>query len=365
MIIYTFLFSIFLCLLSNPFKKNNLTLVVFVFISSFLFLLSAFRLGDADYLEYKKIFDLTPELNNFLYISAKKVHGEIGYLFINSTFKYIGFEFTSVIFFIALLSVILTCISSFKLSPAPTIAIILYFSHFFILREMIQIRAGLSISIIIFSIAYCKKKTHIFIFMLIAALFHKASLILLPFIFLYNRKKIRLQIIFIFIFIAYIFQEVNILKLTLNQLSILGFLPTSINNYLSSTLYSSQLPILTNPVFWKAILIILITNKFIETEKKHNINRETINRIIFLWNLYSLGLILMISLSNFSILSGRLSTFLFLGENILITYGLLTLNKKNRLFIGYPFVLLMASLQIYFDLSIKNNHAETSFIFLN
>ncbi|STP19134.1 Uncharacterised protein [Escherichia coli] len=50
-------------------------------------------------------------------------------------------------------------------------------------------------------------------------------------------------------------------------------------------------------------------------------------KIIVLYNLYVLGVLAMVALSGMAILSGRLSSFLTLGESILIVYALF-LQKK-------------------------------------
>ncbi|WP_308811412.1 hypothetical protein [Salmonella enterica] len=93
---------------------------------------------------------------------------------------------------------------------------------------------------------------------------------------------------------------------------------------------------------------------------KLNINNEK-DKVVILYNLYVLGVLAMVGLSEMAILSGRLSSFLTLGESILIVYGLF---YKRNISVGFVFFLLLTFIQMGYDLLISNVHPKLSlFIF--
>ncbi len=79
------------------------------------------------------------------------------------------------------------------LSPNIWISLMVYFSYFFVLHDMIQIRAAVASGICLLSIKYIvERNLKVFIIlMVIAILFHNSAIIYIPFWFLYTKKIIR------------------------------------------------------------------------------------------------------------------------------------------------------------------------------
>ncbi|HFM1233944.1 TPA: O75 family O-antigen polymerase, partial [Escherichia coli] len=93
-----------------------------------------------------------------------------------------------------------------------------------------------------------------------------------------------------------------------------SLLPTAISNYVGWEEYDYRVSIFTNPVFIKGVFLIVLMHKYVLSDIKNE-------KIIVLYNLYVLGVLAMVALSGMAILSGRLSSFLTLGESILIVYA--------------------------------------------
>ena len=82
-------------------------------------------------------------------------------------------------------------------------------------------------------------------------------------------------------------------------------------------------------------------------------------KIIVLYNLYVLGVLAMVALSGMAILSGRLSSFLTLGESILIVYALFYKKKYTSGVSNFSFLTIV---QLGYDLFISNVHPELTLI---
>ncbi|EAQ6900007.1 EpsG family protein, partial [Salmonella enterica] len=162
--------------------------------------------------------------------------------------------------------------------------------------------------------------------------------------------------IFSLFLVALIFSYLHGLDFILNTLIHYNLLPDAVANYIGWEEYDYRINIFTNPVFIKGVMIVFLMKKYI----KININNEK-DKVVILYNLYVLGVLAMVGLSEMAILSGRLSSFLTLGESILIVYGLF---YKRNISVGFVFFLLLTFIQMGYDLLISNVHPKLSlFIF--
>lgn len=106
-----------------------------------------FRSGRNDIQEYYRAFEAAPR-------QAIGNHMEIGYLYINSLFKFLGFNKYYFISIFGLIALSLQFRFFKKFTKLILFATLVYFSHAFLLREMLQIRAGMAIAIIMFAIPH-------------------------------------------------------------------------------------------------------------------------------------------------------------------------------------------------------------------
>ena len=242
----------------------------------------------------------------------------------------------------------LLLVSGFKyFTVFPSSILLYYYARFFMNRNMGQIRAALTASIILFSLRYVQKK-QLFTFMflcLLATLFHKSALIALliyyPFnLFIWRYLKTKKGIV-----------EFTILILILVYLlSIFGTgLIYRIFDVLSSAYVDSnndnakQSLGINNPVIWMQVLLTIFAILFL------NNNSDRKNEVII--TTYLLSTILLILLSHYYVLAGRLSSMLATVEPLLF------LKVIDHFFgnktISY-FVFLILSIFIFWLINIKS-----------
>ncbi len=99
----------------------------------------------ADYENYLRMFEQG-------YSTSGRIEG--GYIFINNLFRDISDNFLWLLFFMALISIALKLYSIKKMSPLIWASIAIYISHFFILHDMIQVRAAVASGCALFAIRY-------------------------------------------------------------------------------------------------------------------------------------------------------------------------------------------------------------------
>lgn len=212
----------------KPFK-NDWFLVIAVLLLGFLAGLRGPEVSK-DYETYQFTFDAIHEMigrNNvsFLPLLEPGFTGLI--LFFRSIFQY-NYGVIIMLFF-AFTSVIFKIISIKHLSLNPYLVILFYYSHYFLLHEMTQIRIGFASAIFFVSlIFYLKGNKKKFILMILIATFFQYSAILYLLVLLFNPKY----------FNKYIYSIVLIVSV------ILGFLKIPFLNSLGNldfSLVSSRL----------------------------------------------------------------------------------------------------------------------------
>lgn len=344
--IYYSILCICVCMALLPVRsKDGMALFVLFFLFVILVVFSGLRSGDRDFLEYQRVYELTPEIMDFTIQKVDDLHGELGYIILSSLVKSAGFSFNLFLILISIISLSLFFISSYRLSLIPVLSVAFYFSHFFILREMMQIRAGVAISIILFSFSVSNRIWAQLVGVLLASLFHSASLIFIPFLLIIRMPRFNWLYFIASITVAFLLSAFGFLNFLLEVLSDRSILPQGVSLYMGWSLYDYRLPILTNPVVWKSIIILyLLRNKGADI-LGFNLH--------MLRNAYAAGLFLMICFSDMAILSGRLATFLYCAEPILIVWALF--HARNEVFASLFFYLIIVS-QLIMDLEISGVH---------
>ena len=173
-----------------------------------------------DYEGYQFTFDLIHDMigsnsASFLPLLEPGFAGLI--LIFRSIFQYN--YVVAIMLFFAFTSVTLKIISIKHLSINPYLVILFYYSHYFLLHEMTQIRIGFASAIFFISlIFYLKGKRKVFILMILLAAFFQYSAILYLIVLLFNTKY----------FNKYIYSIILLLSV------ILGFLKIPLLNFLGS-----------------------------------------------------------------------------------------------------------------------------------
>ncbi|NHQ85977.1 EpsG family protein [Iodobacter sp. HSC-16F04] len=338
------------CLVNLDKKYTNFYLALIFLLLSFF---AGLRSVDADYAVYADIFNEIPYINTFSLSTTTDIHGEIGFLFFGSIVKSLGLGFESFVFLCALVSVSLVVLSAKKLSYNPVLSLLFYFSHVFLLREMIQIRAALAVAIVLFSFSISISVWKRVVFILFSTLFHSGAIIIIPF-YLLLRKTVFKWDVFLLIFgVSLLASNVGVAKPLIHLLTNVGLLPQAVANYVEWDLYNYHLSTFTNPVVWKAVIVLYFLRNFDRTQLGDS--------LYVIRNIYASGLIFMLLFSDFAIIAGRISTFLFFGEIMLISWAFL---YKNRKFSAVLLVVLLSLMQLTLNLYVNESHQGYQLILL-
>lgn len=171
------------CLIINTFipQKQYFREVFILCILGILIFISGFRCGGVDYDSYQFIYESVPDISKFFesYDLLSSIHGELFFLLLNSLVKFIYDDFYVVLLVMAILSCGLLVNVSRTYSCLPLLSIYIYYTRFFIDRDIAQIRSGLAALIVVYGIKYIIKKDFLkyFCIILCATLFHKVAII--------------------------------------------------------------------------------------------------------------------------------------------------------------------------------------------
>lgn len=273
-----------------------------------------------DYLSYQNIYE---SINNFNDIF--KLNIEIGFLFINWGLKFIIDNFQVFIFVVAFFSVILKSKFLKKYSEYAVIPLLYYFSFYFLVRDMGQMRQALSVGILIWSIPYIYKRDFwkFLSIVLLASSIHFTSIIFLICYF-FNKIKLNIPKIIILILLSLLFSIID-LKIILEYLfeNIFNFLPYShkIPNYINNKPDEVARIGFSLKVIWRLFILtisLLFYNRLIKFKYF-----ETYFKIYFI------GSVIFFSFNSVSIFAGRLTDSFFFIEGIILSYIIVLFKYKE------------------------------------
>lgn len=310
------LFLLFIGLTLFDFVKAPIEIKTPVWMLMLILLVTAaaFRTGEnTDTGLYYQIFDEAP-------YRSEKNKTETGFFYINYFFKLLGFNRYSFLAVFALISVSVMFRFFRRYTPFILVATLIYFSHVFLLREMLQIRAGLAIGIAMFAIPYIHRRSLLktSVILLIAANIHTSALF------------------FFLLYLVYpFFQSVSSYLILLAVAILIGsFLDMNFFIGLSERVGIYRLAIyvvdgrftkglgLLNPVLIKHLLVlfVLFTN--------YDLLSEKIPYFKVLILSYVMAASWLAAFNSFDILAGRVATLFSNVEHVLIPSFLLIPKKK-------------------------------------
>lgn len=337
MLIY-YIFIFFFAILSSIDSwgiKNNQKKILVNLISGCLILFAGLRLDNADYDVYSEAY-LTISNGEF-------VISDMGFNLILYLLNFISDLPITMFLVIAYTSVCINFNSFKKYSPYIFTTILLYFVHNFVLKEMIQIRAGLASSICLYSLRYLVKEDYkktIWAWILALSI-HSTTIIFGIFILIYKLKPSRTTIISVLILcliIGHLFPFGSIIK----SLSDIESYSTRLAAYVmyGDSGYASKLGVFTNINTVKSLILcfffLIVYNRF---------SRKFIYfKPMFLS--YTIGLCWLICFNDFAIIGARMSNILMCGEPILLALPFSIFKRSSR--IVYAFAIIVFSCLIFY-----------------
>lgn len=277
---------------------------------------------------------------------------EFGFQTLEQFIAHYGLTVNVFFLVVSFLTICLLYINYHSFTSLGSVAILYYYSRFFLNRDMNQIRAALAAVIILYSIKFLRvnQKFKFLLVVFIATQFHSSSWIMLvvypvfrilPVIRRYNGILI-LSFTFMFLF-GFSFLISPILNVIF---SILG----TGSVYISYSGYIQGSGILNPVLIIQLSIIYLFAYQYFNNDNPNN--TETA-----LFATYFVSTALLILLNNYSVLAGRLSTMLATSEPILLIY--IMQKKMNNLTVIV--IMIILSLSLFYVLFIVNGNISQVF----
>lgn len=310
--------------------KNIYKQIIFIFVLIFALYCGCINFPfSTDYYVYKGYYDYAPETIKF---EINNDIADYGFIWLNMIIKYCGGTINDVYFVVCSIVVLIYFIMIRKFTPYIFCAWYLLFARFFELQNIVQIRQGLGIVILLYALKYIYEKNIIkyIIFIIIATLIHKTlivALVLYPLTKInWNKKKVT-----IFIILSSILYMVPITNIVFNIfLPVIGIEIPKFEAY-QDTIYAESISLLGN--ISRLIIGSFLVYFLLKVKEKLYSN-------IFL-TMILLGIFIMCAFSDFGILSGRLANIFFIAFSFAPVYFFdLIKKKKDKLLIMIMYILV-------------------------
>lgn len=323
-----------------------------------IFLLTFLAGGRADYgvdyEEYRTIFEDVPIFTEFFIPDALiGIHGEYFFLLLCSIFKSIGLNFEEFSVIFAFFSVFFTIYSFNKFGWSVSAAVLLYFSHNFFLKEMGQVRNGLSSAILLMAFYYIissQNKKYIFSVVL-ASCMHLVALVFFLAYFVRNRS---FYFLFLSLILAFFLGGIGWLD---GVLGIVGqYLPSRLSDYIGTEYYSNIG--LTNPQTVKQLFFcILFYFIFVQfsTDKEFSKNAVVVS-FGYALKVYMVSVFFLFLFVEFDLLARRLASYFAIVEPVMLAQCIYLFSRKGwtRLTcVLIIFIVIYSLSSIFFNLYVR------------
>lgn len=265
--------------------------------------------------------DYTPKFSDLTLKDKPFGYAEKGFFYIGVFVKTFTDNVTIYFLFISLLSFYFLYKAFDKYCLYPLLGVCAYVSRFYLTRNLMQIRAGLSYAIILVAVQYITKRDwkSYFALVLIAYFFHHSALIAVPLYFLclvkVKKKHIIMGIMAAFV-VSYYFSD-YIKQLVGDNASDLN-----ISSYASEE-YTREFGLANPMIYFQLFLLLMYTF----TEKRM---RLTTGHYETIRNAYFYSTLILIIFSCYTALSGRTSSMFATLEMVIIPSLAFSFMKRNR-----------------------------------
>ncbi len=304
------------------------------FIVLILILFAGFRGNiDNDYETYKTMFHKISDGIN--------VNIEPTFYYLTYLTNYLNSNITLLILIFSILGVSLKCIAISKLTEFWLYSILVYFSFFYLIQEMTQIRVGIASAFILLSIKPLKKNNLLkfLVYIFIGTIFHYSTLFILPVIFL--NKNYLSKVFYFLIPLGFIIHFSP-----LNPLSILEVIPIEsfskkFNTYKNLSTNQNINPFGIWNIFRCVICYLLLWKwKYFQSKNEYS---------VLLIKFYILSVFLFLSFSKIPTFAFRICDLYAIVEVILIPFVLYVFRDKEKkygalIIFCTSFVMLLLSL---------------------
>ena len=265
--------------------------------------------------------EYTPSLSDLSFLDQPFGYAEKGFFFLGVIVKSFSDSVTAYLLFVSFITFFFLYKVINKYCYYPFLGVCAYVSRFYLNRNFMQIRAGLSYAIILIGIQYITKRDwkRYFAIVFIAYLFHHSALIAVPlyFICMVNIKKFHIVLgIFAAFFVAYFYS--GFIR------SIIGENASDLNvdTYVTDQ-YTREYGLLNPMIYFQLFLLMVYTF----SEKRMRLTTE---HYYVIRNAYFYSTLILITFSTYTALSGRTSSLFATMEMVIIPSIALAFFKRDR-----------------------------------
>lgn len=247
-------------------------------------------------------------------------YSEYGFYFLGVIFKTFSSNATAYLTFIAALSFIFLYKDFRRYCFYPMFGVCAYISRFYLTRNFMQIRAGLSYAIILWAVQYITTRDwkHYFLWVFIAYLFHHSALVAVPLYFL-CMVKVKKWHIALGIGVAFILGGVFTEQV---RVWVADYASDVANSYVQE--YKQREWGLSNPVIYYQLAILFFYTRYEDRLKSTSEDYYTMRTAYFF------STFILISISMFTELAGRTSSMYATLEMAIIPAIINTFYKDAR-----------------------------------
>lgn len=327
MFFYYFVFFLMLGSVVAPISNKNQSNFLFFIIAVGLIIIAGFRTigNDNDSPTYVEIFNTVGmPLTYFKDYQYNSFLEPTYYLIPSIVMVLLKFKVIWVFLIYAILGVATKFLAISKLTDFTFLSILVYFSHFFLLHELTQIRVGVSSGILLLCVIEIQKRNFLRFLLLIGVglLFHYSFIVFLPFYFL-DSRSINKKAYLVTLFLPYILIALNINVITILQTFRLGVFSEKIEVYTDLLSKGVNDTIKTYSVVF-LVQLLLCTIFILKSDLLIQNNKYS----LLLLKIYCIAASSLVMFSNMPVLGIRFSELLNIVEIILIPFLLYVLKPK-------------------------------------
>lgn len=263
----------------------------------------------------------TPTLADLTQFSQPYGYAEMGFYYIGVIVKTFTSNVAIYFLVVAMLSFFFLYKAFDKYCLYPIFGVCAYVSRFYLNRNFVQIRAGLSYAIILMAVQYITKRDwkRYFAWVFVAYLFHHSALIAVPLYFLcmldLKKKHIVMGLGMAFVIAAFFSNVVR--SMVADNASDL-----SVDTYVTED-YQRDWGLANPLIYFQTFLLLVYT--FTEDRM-----RKTTSHYITIRNAYFYSTVILITLSCYTALSGRVSSQFATLEMVIIPSIAYSFMRKDR-----------------------------------
>lgn len=270
----------------------------------------------------ESFLDYTPSISELTQYSQPFGYAEMGFYYIGVVVKTFTSNVAIYFLVVALLSFFFLYKAFDKYCLYPIFGVCAYISRFCLARNFMQIRAGLSYAIILMAVQYITTKDwkRYFAWVFVAYLFHHSAIIAVPVYFLcmIDIKKKHIVIGTVVAFIIAAFYSNVVRSFVADSVSDLNVDATYVQDE-----YQREWGLANPMIYFQTFLLMVYT--FTENRMK-----KTTSHYITIRNAYFYSTLILITLSCYTALSGRVSSQFATLEMVIIPSIAYSFLKRDR-----------------------------------